>query len=115
MTNDTRYNGWTNYETWNVALWMDNDAGAQPYWLERAHETYDAAEPKYSLSKKDMAASDLADMIQEEHENNAPSLDGAYSDLLTAALSSVNWREIALNIMSDETDFPENAPAEDVA
>ncbi len=23
--NDTTYNGWTNYETWNVALWMDND------------------------------------------------------------------------------------------
>jgi len=21
------YNGWTNYETWNVALWMDNDYG----------------------------------------------------------------------------------------
>ena len=19
------YNGWTNYETWNVALWLDND------------------------------------------------------------------------------------------
>ena len=19
------FNGWTNYETWNVALWMDND------------------------------------------------------------------------------------------
>ena len=22
---DTTYNGWTNYETWNVALWMGND------------------------------------------------------------------------------------------
>jgi len=22
---DTRYNGWTNYETWNVALWIGND------------------------------------------------------------------------------------------
>ena len=22
---DTTYNGWTNYETWNVALWMQND------------------------------------------------------------------------------------------
>jgi len=24
MTQST-YNGWTNYETWNVALWIDND------------------------------------------------------------------------------------------
>ena len=25
MTADTTYNGWTNYETWNAALWMGND------------------------------------------------------------------------------------------
>jgi hypothetical protein len=24
---DTSYNGWTNYETWNVALWIDNGKG----------------------------------------------------------------------------------------
>ena len=107
---DTRYNGWTNYETWNVALWMDNDAGAQGYWTERAREVYESAEPKYSLSKKDIAASELADEIQAQHDENAPSLDGPYADLLSAALSSVNWREIALNVMSDEEEFPENAP-----
>lgn len=27
MMEDTTFNGWKNYETWNVALWIGNDYG----------------------------------------------------------------------------------------
>lgn len=34
------YNGWKNYETWNVALWLGNDEGL--YNLAREAKTYSA-------------------------------------------------------------------------
>jgi hypothetical protein len=34
MTNDNDYNGWANYETWNVALYLDNDEGIYNFMLE---------------------------------------------------------------------------------
>ena len=27
LTPDTEYNGWTNYQTWNAALWIGSDEG----------------------------------------------------------------------------------------
>ena len=28
---DVTYHGWTNYKTWNVVLWIENDASIQDY------------------------------------------------------------------------------------
>ena len=38
---EKRYNGWTNYETWAVNLWIDNDQGSYTYWREQACSHYD--------------------------------------------------------------------------
>jgi hypothetical protein len=35
---DTTYNGWKNYETWNVALWLGNDYPI--YLVAREFSTY---------------------------------------------------------------------------
>ena len=104
------YNGWTNYETWNVKLWMDNDQGSYDYWRERAVECL-GEDPRHDCATR-RGASDVrrfADELSEYHAEANPLGDTAstLSDLRGAALSSVNWREIAESLLSDMSDESE--------
>ena len=38
------YNGWSNYPTWNVALWVNNDQGLQELVFEFLREDEDVDE-----------------------------------------------------------------------
>lgn len=78
---DTSYNGWTNYETWVLKLWMDNEQSSQEYWLE--------------VAKNADSKGVLADQMQDEYEEAMPETTGVWSDLLSAALGEVDWFEIA--------------------
>jgi hypothetical protein len=88
------YNGWTNYETWAVNLWLDNDEGTQDYWLEQAgiilaNCDNDARDATYELAAS--LQEDLEDLeMWGVHLPNGP-----HSDLLAHALGMVDWREIA--------------------
>lgn len=88
------YNGWTNYETWAVNLWLDNDEGSQSYWAEQATEAL-----KRVRGDRDDIARGFADSIKEQHEEVLPELTGFAADLLNAAMSEVNWHEIATTLL----------------
>ena len=95
------YNGYKNYETWNVALWIDNDEGSQAYWEGHALEILNDSKPGNYCSLEDKARRTLADELKDYHEENSPTAEGnsVYSDLLQAALDSVDWWEIAGNMI----------------
>lgn len=79
---DNTYNGWTNYQTWVVKLWLDNE---YPGFEDEALEWLEMTE----------SVTGLADAIENLHQENAPEVSGVYSDLMTHALGTVDWYEIA--------------------
>jgi hypothetical protein len=97
---DTKYNGWTNYETWVVNLWLDNSQESQAYINEIAQSYYSSAESDKTFTRLENAALAMKYELQEIHEANAPEVTGVYADMLNASLRSVNWYEIAKNWLS---------------
>jgi len=82
------YNGWTNYETWVINLWMRNDESQYNYWAEQAREALED-------SKSAFRTSDLARKLWKKHREPLPKLSGFASDILSAALAEVDWHSIA--------------------
>lgn len=94
---DKKYNGWTNYETWVVNLWMDNDENSYKFWLSEGKRCLDKTEPNDSFTLRESARYELQLSMRDYFEVNNPLEENSsvYTDLLRAALSEVNWNEIA--------------------
>lgn len=106
MSTEKTYNGWTNYETWNVKLWIDNDEGSQNYWSEQADNALEQARPDNFFTKEERATLDLSDTLKSEYEDamhdlldNAKASASVWADLLGAAMSEINWHEIAESLL----------------
>lgn len=101
--NHKEYNGWYNYETWLVGLWIDNEEGSYNYWREMAQEVYDDARADRTFTKEERAALDLSESLKQHFELEQPEVTGFWADMLNAAMSEVNWHEIAEHYI-DECD-----------
>jgi hypothetical protein len=115
MTTTKTYNGWTNYETWNVNLRIDSDEGSQSMWQDTAQQIYDEAEADQTFDRAERAVLDLSKCLKSEIEEAAPDLGASmFADLLGAALSEVNWYEIAEHMIENvEKSEPMTVEADD--
>lgn len=106
---DTKYNGWTNHETWTVNLWMDNEADTQAYWSKLAVDFYNDATPGPYMTKSQQAASDLARYMHDEFTDAMPDMGcTVWTDLLSASMGAVEWFEIASSWI-EKVEKPVNA------
>lgn len=90
-TEDHTYNGWANYPTWCVNLWLSNDQGLYNHVSEAIGEC--AGE-----TRRVDAADWLRDFVRGSIEEDAltPEYQASMaSDLLGYALDCVDWFEIA--------------------
>ena len=93
------YNGWTNYETWNVALWW-GESGMDGYWYGEAESLLSYADEDADDYEDDVIR-ELADQMREQTTEEMPVVTGMWADLLMAAMGNVNWREIAEGVVEE--------------
>ena len=75
------YNGWSNYETWCVNLWMNGDQG----YYEQLCEILSSHDNLYDQAEA------LEEWIRFEYDGEYSSL---WADLINNSLAEVNWYEI---------------------
>lgn len=108
---DETYNGWKNYETWAISMYLGgNYDGPGTYYaaIEAVRETLEDIEHPTSEywtveeSHRYNVADRLKDFVEEytnphtiDDDHPDPQLHPLVSDLLGAALSSVDWYELA--------------------
>ena len=99
---ENTYNGWTNYETWNAALWLGNGEGSSRYCDDLAQESYDNAEACDTFTRMENATFSLADSIKDifDSDERLPET-GWMADAVNTYISEVNWHEIAEHYMEN--------------
>ena len=93
------YNGWKNYETWCVNLWLTNEPETERCLRMLAQTNAGLSHRADRLRDYTL---DMNGVIDGAGMYTSPGLTGMYADLLRSALENVDWREIIQNHEHDD-------------
>lgn len=106
MTDET-YNGWKNYPTWAVNLWLANDQGSYERWMVAAQDAHTQAHAYKGTHAERSAKGILADWLKDEIRDTTGTGEASLAeDLLRFALDCVDWYEVASAFLSDLEEVP---------
>lgn len=100
------YNGYTNYETWAVALHIDNDQYFSDLINTQVKEICENATGNEILSVEVSARYDVSQFLKEQIQEFMGIDDmenGLALDLLNAAISQIDWYDLARHYMQEIT------------
>ena len=81
--NTSKYNGWSNRETWLASLWLNNDEHSYSV-LRQAYKQAESA-----FAQADWLENSLLDQLQCEFNNAC-----LWTDLVNTAFYKINWLEV---------------------
>ena len=96
------YNGYANYETWLISVWIDNEQGSIDFWVNVAKYHYEQAKETKFFTRQEEAVFTFADDMKEYFEDNIPDsteIGGLYADMLYGCMIVVDWGELATKYM----------------
>jgi hypothetical protein len=80
---------------------MSNDSSGSDYYDEMATDAYKYAKDDKTFTRLERATLDLSDSLKSEFEESQPEVTGMWADMINAAMSEVNWYEIAEHLLSE--------------
>ena len=112
----TSYNGWSNYETWEIALELSNDETMYDTCtslVESAGSVYDGAQElkrHYETMIDEILSCWSSGGDYGSKKRHMTISDIPFYSLYTASLSSVDWLEVARSFKPDEWGDSDTAP-----